>query len=110
PGVGPLVLGAAGLVAVGVGVGLTVDASGRRDDLRDDLAGDGPVRGLSRADALGREDDADRRATLGGVALGVGAAAAVGALLWLALDGAGDDDARLEVVGAPAGGGWVVRW
>ncbi|MCB9732404.1 MAG: hypothetical protein H6745_07325 [Deltaproteobacteria bacterium] len=42
PGVGPLVLGAAGVVALGVGVGLTLDASGRRDDLRDDLAGDGP--------------------------------------------------------------------
>ncbi|MCB9732403.1 MAG: hypothetical protein H6745_07320 [Deltaproteobacteria bacterium] len=68
------------------------------------------MRGLSRADALSRQDDADRRATIGGVALGVGAAAAVGALLWLALDGGGDGDARLDVVGTAGAGGWVVRW
>jgi len=104
PGLGPILTGALGLVATGIGVGLWLDADDQRAVLRRDMAAGGePISGLSRASALEREADADRTQTIGAAALTGGGLALGGALVWLLLD-----EAPPGLVVAPRAG--ARRW
>jgi tetratricopeptide (TPR) repeat protein len=88
-------LTAVGVVAVGVGIGLTVSASGMYDDA--DAA-------LDEQDAIALNDDANGRATIGAVTLGVGAALVVGGVIRLVLHDSPSGAAGTDVAVGP---GWI---
>lgn len=118
---GWVTLGVGGALAVAGGV--LVGLGKAEYAAIDEAAGSGVVKtGMTRAEALGRQDTGDRYVTTGWVLAGVGGAALVAAIVLVAVDGSdvsddGHDSAnpdrsgagtRLEPLVTPLGGrGWV---
>jgi hypothetical protein len=84
--VGPLVFGATGLVALGVGSYLMAIAEADRDRVRDPTIENGVVVMPTMIEAVALESRANDRATAGIVALSAAGALGIGALLWWLLD------------------------
>lgn len=84
---GPVLTGVGGLALLGVGTWLVVDAGNLRDEVKDAERDKlGAITGLTYAEAVEKESDADTRSTIGATLLAVGGAAAVGAVIWVLVD------------------------
>ncbi|MEO7096257.1 MAG: hypothetical protein ABI175_23560 [Polyangiales bacterium] len=113
-GVGPYILGGAGIVALGIGGYFGVKAIGASSDAKSQCAG-----GLCDSTAsLDKNDEAKSSARVANVAIGVGVLAVSGAVLWWVLSPSeapsSDSASKGTLVGgiAPGGAnvGWVMPW
>ncbi len=89
--VGPVVLGAAGVVVAGVGVGFWMSGAGDRSTLDADCEANGCI--WDEWSSESAVQDADRDILLGQWGLGIGLTAVAGGVLWWALSA---DDAGTE--------------
>lgn len=101
------VLLGAGVALAGAGGGLLGHAGALRGDVRDAKAAGDPATGMTRAQALANEDDADLQATLGVVGLAVGGAALTTGVVLLLVGDA--PPPRTQVSADVARGGFVLR-
>lgn len=103
PGAGPWIVLGTGVAAAGVGVALMLSANG---DVRDAANASGE---RARLDLL---DGASTQHTIGAALLGVGAAAALGGVLWRALAPSGSAARALSLGAGPGGVSvqFAARW
>ena len=98
-----IAMGGIGVAMRGVGTWMSLDAASLRDAVEGPAVDSrGVVVGLSHASAHQKQDEADNKATTGTILLGVGGAAAVGALVWWLADSTNPAPA-VSVLPQPAG-------
>lgn len=116
---GAWVLFSGGLALAGAGVGLFVVAEGNLSDLEaklDDVDEDTKkIVGIDFDQATSDRDGIDLQRTLAVVSGGVGAAALIGSIIWLALPSDSDPSGAIAGLGvqiSPDGGyaSWATRW